>query len=86
MQELLRPFETSFVDERGRETTAGVQESLLTRRGPMEKELDRMRLLLLRVSARLGGVPGGLGHAEDKTVKEILEGDEERVTKVLRSL
>ncbi|PKS07479.1 hypothetical protein jhhlp_006083 [Lomentospora prolificans] len=85
MQELLRPFETSFVDERGRESTAGVQESLLTRRGPMEKELDRMRLLLLRVSARLGAVDDGTA-TEAKRVRDILGADEERIGRVLKDL
>lgn len=84
MQELLRPFEDSLVDAAGRESTAGVQESLLTRRGPLEKELDRMRLLLLRVTARLGAVPEGQARGGDKRVRDVLEGDEERVAKVLK--
>ncbi|KAF4976825.1 hypothetical protein FZEAL_6566 [Fusarium zealandicum] len=36
---------------------AGIQENLLTRNGPVEKELERMRFLLARVSGRVNALP-----------------------------
>ncbi|KAH7313859.1 kinetochore Sim4 complex subunit Fta4 [Stachybotrys elegans] len=36
---------------------AGVQENLLTREGPVETELERMRILLARVAGRVGKLP-----------------------------
>ncbi|ETS84657.1 hypothetical protein PFICI_02682 [Pestalotiopsis fici W106-1] len=45
MQALLRPFETN------------VQENLVTRNGEIEKELERMRVLLVRVAGRIGQLP-----------------------------
>jgi hypothetical protein len=47
MSELLRPFQS---DDEGR----GVQENLITRDGEVEREMERMRMLLARVGARLG--------------------------------
>ncbi len=47
MKDLLEPFQT---DEDGR----GVQENLVTRDGEVEKELERMRMLLARVGGRVG--------------------------------
>ncbi|KAI9150401.1 Inner kinetochore subunit fta4 [Paramyrothecium foliicola] len=35
----------------------GVQENLISRNGPVEKELERMRILLARVAGRVGQVP-----------------------------
>ncbi|KND95296.1 hypothetical protein TOPH_00025, partial [Tolypocladium ophioglossoides CBS 100239] len=40
-------------------TGAGVQENLVTRNGPVEKELERMRFLLARVAGRVGELPDG---------------------------
>lgn len=47
MSELLRPFQS---DDEGR----GVQENLISRDGEVEREMERMRMLLARVGARLG--------------------------------
>lgn len=47
MSELLRPFQSG---DEGR----GVQENLIARDGEVEKEMERMRMLLARVGARLG--------------------------------
>ncbi|KAB5539460.1 kinetochore complex Fta4 of Sim4 subunit, or CENP-50-domain-containing protein [Coniochaeta sp. 2T2.1] len=47
MKALLDPFQA---DEDGR----GVQENLVTRDGEVEKELERMRMLLARVGGRVG--------------------------------
>lgn len=40
-------------------TAAGVQENLVTRNGPVEKELERMRFLLARVAGRVAELPDG---------------------------
>lgn len=47
MSDLLQPFQS---DEEGK----GVQENLITRDGEVEREMERMRMLLARVGARLG--------------------------------
>lgn len=47
MSDLLQPFQS---DDGNR----GVQENLITRGGEVEKEMERMRMLLARVGARLG--------------------------------
>lgn len=52
---------------------AGVQENLVTRNGDVEKELERMRMLLVRVAGRVGTLPShGRGEADnDDDVKPI---------------
>ncbi|SPN99505.1 uncharacterized protein DNG_02357 [Cephalotrichum gorgonifer] len=78
MRSLLRPFETSLED------VAGVQESLLTRGGPLEEQLERMRMLLARVAGRVA-----LSEAvvpEDRPAGEVLGGEEARVERVLKNL
>lgn len=61
MKDLLEPFQA---DEDGR----GVQENLVTRDGEVEKELERMRMLLARVGGRVGHLleqsGGSRGHSE----------------------
>ncbi|POR34796.1 Uncharacterized protein TPAR_05022, partial [Tolypocladium paradoxum] len=51
-------------------TGAGVQENLVTRNGPLEKELERMRVLLARVAGRVGELPdeAASGASEDAKV------------------
>jgi hypothetical protein len=56
MKELLDPFQA---DEDGR----GMQENLVTRDGEVEKELERMKLLLARVSGRVGHLLEQSGHS-----------------------
>lgn len=62
---------------------AGVQENLITRNGPVEVELERMRFLLARVAGRVGELPakttdGGrmelasMGDARKRAVDEFL--------------
>lgn len=36
---------------------AGIQENLITRNGEVEKELEKMRMLLVRVAGRVGTLP-----------------------------
>lgn len=52
----------------------GIQENLVTRGGDVEKELEKMRVLLVRVAARVGSLPtteGLRGGEED--VKPLSE-------------
>jgi hypothetical protein len=65
MSELMEPFEGG---------TEGVQENLLTRGGEVERELERMRILL----ARVGGRVGHLLERQRKDGGEDLSGDSER--------
>ncbi|KAF4592229.1 kinetochore protein fta4 [Ophiocordyceps camponoti-floridani] len=60
LQEIMAPLETQ-------DGGAGVQENLVTRNGPVEVELERMRLLLARVAGRVGELPvsGGLDGSVD---------------------
>ncbi|KAK3327774.1 kinetochore complex Fta4 of Sim4 subunit, or CENP-50-domain-containing protein [Cercophora scortea] len=51
MQALLRPF-TAVAESNG-PGDAGIQENLVTRNGEVETELQRMRMLLARVSGRV---------------------------------
>lgn len=64
-----------------------MQESLLTRGGALEGELERMRVLLARVAGRVEGVDvEGGGVDVDGDTEEVLSGDKERVDRVLRGL
>ncbi|EKJ67890.1 hypothetical protein NXS19_003286 [Fusarium pseudograminearum] len=47
---------------------AGIQENLLTRNGPVEKELEKMRFLLARVGGRIHALPE---QAQNDVSKEI---------------
>lgn len=77
MREALRPFETSLSE-------GAVQENLVTRGGPLEEELERMRVLLARVAGRVA--ESGVGAGEEVPEEAVLDGDKERVDRVLRSL
>ncbi|EWG49885.1 hypothetical protein FVEG_09250 [Fusarium verticillioides 7600] len=61
LQTIVEPLQT---DENG----AGIQENLLTRNGPVEKELERMRILLARVGGRVLSLPGEAPNGEAKEV------------------
>lgn len=86
MKDLLGPFQAN---EEGR----GVQENLITRGGEVEKELERMRMLLARVSGRVGhmleqsgGSRGGSGASDlfggDRTAVMIDDVEVEETRKV----
>lgn len=59
MQALLRPFETN------------VQENLVTRNGEIEKELERMRVLLVRVAGRIGQLPDKQTDGADEIMEDL---------------
>jgi hypothetical protein len=68
MRVLLDPFQ---VDEEGR----GVQENLLTRDGEVEKELERMKLLLARVGGRVGHLLEQSGDTRGSSSSDLFGGD-----------
>jgi hypothetical protein len=70
MKELLEPFRA---DEEGR----GVQENLVTRDGEVEKELERMRMLLARVGGRVGQMleQSGGGNRGGSMASDLFGGD-----------
>jgi uncharacterized membrane protein YccC len=61
LQSIVEPLQT---DENG----TGIQENLLTRNGPVEKELERMRILLARVGGRVLSLPEEAPNGEAKEV------------------
>lgn len=67
MQTLLDPFKS------------GVQENLVTRNGEVEQELERMRMLLLRVAGRVSQLPDTQkDQREDDTIMEDVDEAERR--------
>ncbi|KAI0110777.1 kinetochore Sim4 complex subunit Fta4 [Nemania sp. FL0031] len=82
MTALLAPFEVRNDNDNDDEAQSGarmpVQENLVTRNGEVERELERMRLLLARVRGRIAQLPdqSGLGDEDvdmDSTDLESLE-------------
>lgn len=55
--ERLRNMKTTIDPLQTTEGGAGIQENLVTRNGEMEKELEKMRILLARVAGRVGALP-----------------------------
>ncbi|KAK6859241.1 kinetochore protein fta4 [Apiospora arundinis] len=88
MQNLLQPFrgEADGEDDEGSQNKK-LQENLVSRNGEMEKELERMRMLLVRVAGRVGQLPaqnttdeegdtnmmGDLDRAERAKVQNLLD-------------
>ncbi|KAI4592668.1 hypothetical protein KJ359_010570 [Pestalotiopsis sp. 9143b] len=71
MQALLRPFE------------ANVQENLVTRNGEIEKELERMRVLLVRVAGRVGQLPNKENDDADEVMEDLDELERRKVDSLL---
>ncbi|CAJ2502976.1 Uu.00g103700.m01.CDS01 [Anthostomella pinea] len=65
MDALLAPFRGDGGDGGG--GGGGVQENLVTRNGEVEKELERMRTLLVRVAGRVAQLPDADAGTEDQT-------------------
>lgn len=61
LQSLIEPLQTT-------ENGVGIQENLLTRNGPVEKELEKMRFLLARVGGRVHALPGEAPNGASKDV------------------
>lgn len=99
MERLLRPFRgddddgTTHNNEdddcgggggRGGATT--LQQNLVTRNGEVEKELERMRMLLVRVAGRVAQLPDRPAASSAETVPDLDEVEREKVRHVLDSL
>ncbi|KAK8030050.1 hypothetical protein PG993_011341 [Apiospora rasikravindrae] len=67
MQNLLQPFRGSDADvaDDDKNQNKKLQENLVTRNGEVEKELERMRMLLVRVAGRVGQLPARNATDED---------------------
>ncbi|KAF4344191.1 kinetochore fta4 [Fusarium beomiforme] len=61
LQSVVEPLQTA-------ENGVGIQENLLTRNGPVEKELEKMRFLLARVGGRVHALPEKAPNGEAKEV------------------
>lgn len=72
----MQPFSQVHSEKEG-EALGVVQENMVTRNGDVEKELERMRMLLVRVSGRLAQLPnppgGGVSAGRDVRMRD---GDE----------
>ncbi|KAI1091242.1 kinetochore Sim4 complex subunit Fta4 [Rostrohypoxylon terebratum] len=61
-----------------------VQPNLVTREGELEKELERMRVLLVRVAARVAQLPDAqLGPSEDVAMEDLEVVEQEKVERLL---
>ena len=70
MKALMAPFE---------DVAGSVQDSLVTRNGPVELELQKMRMLLARVGGRVGQLKEqGSGKDGEEMDVDMDEGDEEK--------
>ncbi|KAI1463906.1 kinetochore Sim4 complex subunit Fta4 [Daldinia caldariorum] len=80
MRNLLAPFSSSpsHPADAAESAVEKVQPNLVTRDGEMEKELERMRVLLVRVAARVAQLPDLEPGEEDDAVMEDLEVMERR--------
>ncbi len=77
MAALLAPFEPSHTNNDDDDTTHSattshartttVQENLVTRNGEVERELERMRLLLARVAGRVAQLPDNNNNNNNRT-------------------
>ncbi|KAK3325846.1 kinetochore Sim4 complex subunit Fta4 [Apodospora peruviana] len=77
MQALLEPFDNTATaatnqDEGGGETGKSVQDNLITRNGEVEKELQRMRMLLARVGGRVSQLPSRSTERGDGDTDEVM--------------
>ncbi|KAF4969238.1 hypothetical protein FSARC_3491 [Fusarium sarcochroum] len=61
LQSVVEPLQTT-------DNGVGIQENLLTRNGPVEKELERMRFLLARVGGRVHALPDEAPNGDSKEV------------------
>lgn len=82
MQKLLEPFSGTEEDAQ----PSHIQENLVTRNGEIEKELERMRMLLARVGGRVTQIPArsrGTASSEDEMDFDTVEAKEQAKVKDL---
>ena len=60
-----------------------IQGNLVARNGEVEKELERMRMLLVRVSGRVGTLPSSRQDEPAKIVGDLEEGRKRKVDEFL---
>ncbi|KAI0864293.1 kinetochore Sim4 complex subunit Fta4 [Xylaria cubensis] len=95
MAALLAPFESASSlpnDDSSQTVTSSVQENLITRNGEIERELERMRLLLARVAGRVAQLPnkknasGAMEDAEGEDSTDLDSLEREKVGNLLDRL
>jgi len=79
MAALLAPFDESSKsgDDDDDKPNSTVQDNLVTRNGEMERELERMRLLLVRVAGRVAQLPEKPRAAVEAATASLCEKDED---------
>ncbi|KAI1331659.1 kinetochore Sim4 complex subunit Fta4 [Xylariaceae sp. FL0255] len=94
MAEVLKPFDTSSASRNGnanddRETDTGmdhIQRNLITRNGEVERELERMRLLLVRVTGRIQQLPENDRTGDDPMDLDLDLAERNKVDRLLDGL
>ena len=92
MQGMLAPFQEPRGQE-GESSSGGVQENLVTRGGEVEKELERMRMLLARVGDRVARMkdhqaefePDKLNDPDHMVIDEVEAQERKKVDDLLDS-
>jgi hypothetical protein len=69
--EKLRKLSATVEPLRTADGGAGIQENLATRNGPVEKEVERMRVLLARVTGRVGKLADAPRDARSKRLVNL---------------
>ncbi|KAI1770650.1 kinetochore Sim4 complex subunit Fta4 [Hypoxylon cercidicola] len=77
MRDLLSPFTSADASEDGGTGLQKVQPNLVTRDGEIEKELERMRVLLVRVAARVRQLPDPERDSDGDAAMEDLDSMEQ---------
>ena len=75
LQTIVKPLQTT-------DNGVGIQENLLTRNGPVEKELEKMRFLLARVGGRVHALPEEAPNGASKEISLSETGSQGRKRRV----
>ncbi|KAJ9141786.1 hypothetical protein NKR23_g7740 [Pleurostoma richardsiae] len=90
MNALLASFDTAAASrpDSGDAAAAGVQENLVTRDGEVEKELERMRVLLARVGDKVTRLRQGYGGGggEEMVIEDVEVQERQKVEKLLSGM
>jgi hypothetical protein len=63
-----------------------VQPNLVTKDGQLGRELDRMRILIARVSGRLEVLPAGNDYHEDSELAHDVPSEDEKVKNIINGI
>ncbi|KAK8112638.1 kinetochore protein [Apiospora sp. TS-2023a] len=91
MQNLLQPFRGSDagadndIDNGDGNPNKKLQENLVTRNGAVEKELERMRFLLVRVAGRVGQLPAQNREEDEDMIGDLDKAERGKVQSLLDS-